>query len=179
MKYFSDAVDRLTGGLRQITTDHVYIHDGRFFTAESFPVIATGGSYTFGFTAPLVPKGIYIHYRPAIVVSSVDKLTISFYKGSVFTGGTPLTANNHNLNFALTNKFVIVGAPTVTTQGALIQQTYIPGSTGVGGTRSGGLSSLENEWVLVPGAQYLGIFANGSLDANKVAINFQWYEEGA
>lgn len=41
MKYFSDTLDKFTGGLKSIDTDHAYIHEGLFFTVSDIATIAT------------------------------------------------------------------------------------------------------------------------------------------
>ena len=177
MKYTSDSLDKLTGGIKMIDTDHSYIHQGVFFSLDDIVTIATGASVYFGYVTPSDTSG-RVHYRPGGISTSVDKCTINFYENAVFSTGTVMPSRNHLRESTRTGKMLIYKSPTVTTEGNLIQLSYIPGSTGTGGTRSGGFSSVANEWVLKPGTKYLAKITNGSASSMVVGLNLQWYEEG-
>ena len=95
------------------------------------------------------PAGVYLHYRPTNLVTSADKVTIEFFEGA-----------------------------TVTANGTKFAQVYIPGATGMGGTRTGASAGLSNsEWVLKPNTVYMIRVTNGSSGSNDIQINFEWYEE--
>ena len=172
------AVERVTESFAIIDTDHKYIHEGILFETY-FQVnltAATGVSYI----SLTTPADKYIHYRPSYIVSSVDKLTVEFFEGSTVTAGTgsDLTNVNHNRNSAVTSKVTAKSGVTVTADGTKLTSTYIPGSTGTGGTRVGSaFGPAANEWVLKPSTTYTIKLSNTSSAANLVQINLFWYEE--
>ena len=171
------AQENLTEALRVIDNDHAYIHQGKYFTLSSLDTIAAGQTLKVGFKTPLIAGGL-IHYRPAWLVSSVDKLTVEIFEAAEgVAGGVAQTPINRNRNSTEVSGCTVLKGVTTTGDGDLINTTYIPGSTGVGGTASGGLLSAANEWVLLPDTQYLIKYTNGSSAANIIFTEFQWYEE--
>ena len=174
---FADASERITSAIRTIETEHAYIHEGIFFESYNKFTLAAGATR---FVTLKAPAGVYLHYRPTNLVTSADKVTIEFYEGATVTAntGTAVTPSNHNRNSALTSVVTLLDAPTVTANGIKFAQVYIPGATGIGGTRTGANAGVSNsEWVLKPDTQYAIKVTNGSSGSNDIQINFQWYEE--
>ena len=174
---FADASERITSAIRTIETEHAYIHEGIFFESYNKFTLAAGATRAVTIKAPV---GKYLHYRPANLVTSADKVTIEFYEGATVTEGTgtAATPSNHNRNSTLTSGVTLLDAPTVTANGTKLAQVYIPGATGMGGTRTGASAGLSNsEWVLKPNTVYMFRVTNGSSGSNDIQINFEWYEE--
>ena len=174
---FADASERITSAIRTIETEHSYIHEGIFFESYNKFTLAAGAKRVVTIKAPV---GKYLHYRPTNLVTSADKVTIEFYEGATVTAetGTAVTPSNHNRNSALTSGVTLLDAPTVTADGTKFAQVYIPGATGVGGSRTGASAGVSNsEWVLKPNTVYMIKVTNGSSGSNDIQINFQWYEE--
>ena len=158
-----------------IDYDHHQIHEGKFFTWGDIAVsIASGVTpLYYGFITGDKP----VHIRPARISSSADKLTYSAFEDATFSSGTALAINPYNRINTKSFKCSAVKSPTVTAEGNQFANTYIAGSTGIGGTRSGADASVQNEYVLKPNTKYLIKFANGSSGANLVTFSFSGYEE--
>lgn len=173
----SNVVEETTGAWKGIDSDHSYIHEGRLY--ESFvktTLAATNGEYNIAFVTP--SDDGYAHYRPSSIVSSADMLTLQFYEGATCTGGTALAAINHNRAHSREAGNTLAEGVTVTDDGDLLAQIYIPGSAGIGGTRYGSqFGPAVNEWVLKRNTCYLIRMKNESTSENTVQINFFWYEE--
>lgn len=166
--------------LRTYTTieyEHENIHNGVFYEFYSkFQLAANNGTKIISMKTPATG---YVHLSPPTYFSSADKLTIEYFEGATQTAetGTAITAVNHNRVSTNTPKATLLDAPTVTNNGTKFAQVYIPGSTGVGGTRYGeSVGGTKNEWVLKQNTVYLIKFSNASTSANDVQINAQWYE---
>ena len=88
-------IEHLTGAVRGIDNDHVYIHQGRLFTVPVFiSALAASGTYKITFMTPLATAG-YMHYRPSAIATSGDKVTVNFYEGSSgAAGGSVATPTN-------------------------------------------------------------------------------------
>lgn len=165
----------ITGAKKIIDSDHAYIHQGKYFTAAFLLTIATGATNKVTFKTNSAKE---IHYRPANVVSSADKLTFNFYEGSsVDSEGSAVTPTNRSRKLATATDVVVKTGVTVGTNGTQISTAYIPGTTGIGGVRSGQQLSGNNEWVLKANTLYTIEFINGSSDTNSVFVELQWYEE--
>ena len=174
---FVTAIERITGAFRTIETEHAYIHEGIFYESYNKFTLAAGAKRV----VTIKPAaGTYLHYRPTNLVTSADKVTIEFYEGATVTAatGTAATPSNHNRNSTLASKVTLLDAPTVTADGTKFAQVYIPGATGLGGTRTGASAGVSNsEWVLKPNTVYMIRVTNGSSGSNDIQVNFQWYEE--
>jgi hypothetical protein len=168
--------DPLTGALITIDTDHHQIHEGDYFTFSTKITITPSGTYNFVFQTP-ASSSATIHYRPANIVSSADKLDILFYEGCSTSGGTVATAQNRNRISTAVSTFVVAYNVTVTSSGTLFNTSYIPGATGIGGSRSGGEIGAINEWILKHSTNYCGRLINGSTTDNTVLVIITWYEE--
>lgn len=174
---FADASEWLTSAIRTIETEHAYIHDGIFFEIYNKFTLASAATRVVTFKTPV---GIYLHYKPTSLVTSADKVTIEFFEGATVTAstGTTVIPSNHNRNSSKASGVTFLDAPTVTADGTKFAQVYIPGSSGVGGTRTGNSAGTsDNEWVLKPNTTYMIRVTNGSSSSNDIQVNLQWYEE--
>ena len=174
---FVTAMERITGAFRTIETEHAYIHEGIFFESYNKFTLAASAKRVITLKTPTAK---YLHYRPTTLVTSADKVLIEFYEGATVTAatGTAVTPSNHNRASALTSGVTLLDAPTVTADGTKFAQVYIPGATGLGGTRTGSSAGVSNsEWVLKPNTTYMIRVTNSSSGSNDIQVNFQWYEE--
>ena len=176
----STAQEALTRALKTMDNDHAYIHQGKYFTAITRNTLLAAGVLKVQFKTPVAATGGIIHYRPALIVSSKDSLTIKFYEAAEgLAGGTAVTPVNRNRNSTEVSGVTVKTGVTTTGNGTQISEAYIPGATGVGGTSSGNMLSASNEWVLKPNTEYLIEFTNSSSASNDVLAELQWYEEEA
>ena len=169
--------DRVTQGIRQIDTDHAYIHDSKLFECFFKFTLATTATRYISIKTPEV---LYIHYRKEKVVSSADKVTIEFFENAVLDavpGGTLFTPVNHNRINGNASTVEVRDAPTVTTEGTKIFQSFIGGGTGQGQARTGDDLGQKSEIVLKRNAIYLIKIINSSSTDNIIQCNPTWYEE--
>jgi len=171
-------LEAITGGILSIDSDHEHIHQKIKYSAFIKQSIIAGGTHVFCFKTPAVG---YVHYRPATITPSADKIDMQVYEDAVFTAatGTLLENNNRNRNTPLVSGVELRSAPTVTTVGTLLPgfSVWLPGSTGIGQTRIGDINGGGDEIVLKPNTTYRFLITNGSGSANVVGFNFSWYEE--
>ena len=167
------SVDFVTGALEMIMTDHANIHTGDLYTAITKFNMLAAGTRKITFQTPATR---YMHFRPSLISSTLDKLTIDLYEGSSGnTAGTPLTAVNRNRISTKIAASVVTDNQTVTTNGTAIDQIYLGGSTTSGVIFLG--SGAEDELVLKQNTVYTLLFTNGSASAQDVAVRLKWYEE--
>ena len=170
--------DRVTRAQRTIDDGHTKIHDSKFYEAFFTASVLAGGVYRLSILTPAIK---IIHYTPSSVITSGDKVTMQFYEGSTVTAGTGslVPMINHNRILPLTIAgMVLKRGVTVTEDGDLLSSFYLPGATGVGGSRVGSLFGVAaNEMVLRPSTVYTYKFTNDSSAANTISANFFWYEE--
>lgn len=70
------------------------------------------------------------------------------------------------------------GGATVTVAGTQVAQAWLPGSEGVGQSRSGALSGGgDNYWKLKRSTTYILRFINGSASTNSIQLNEIWLEK--
>jgi len=170
----------VTGAVAIIDSDHAYIHQKKKYSAFLKQSIAAGGTLVFCFKTPATK---YVHYRPAQVTPSADKVDLQIFEGAVFTAatGTLLENTNRNRNEPLVSGVELRSAPTVTTNGTLLPgfSAWLPGSTGIGQSRSGDVSGGDDEIVFKQNTTYRFVATNGSSVANVIGFRFNWYEEEA
>lgn len=169
--------ERVTGGVKQIDSDHGLIHAGRVFTAFTKDSVDSGATLVFSFTTPATK---YVHYRTALIVPSVDQVTTEIYEGSTINvAGTALVVSNRNRTSATVAESLLKKGTTFTANGTLLPgfSTWLPGTTGIGQARSGTAFTATDEIVLKQGTTYRFVLTNGSSAANIVGITFRWYEE--
>lgn len=155
-----------------LDSDHHKIHKGLMFT---FGDIVSIPSETSKFYR-LITGSKAVHLRPARIVTSADKMTYSAYANTNYSGGSAVTILNRNacsLNVALSKAYK---DPTGSTKGTRFAGAYIPGSAGVGGTRSGSETGEADELILLPLTAYLAEFYNGSSSVNIVSFTYNFYE---
>lgn len=169
-------VDKITNGLITMTSDHSYIHQGIKFSGFIKATILSGSTAVISFKTP---SSKYIHYRPANINSSADKLDIEIFENAIINvAGTLVTAFNRNRLSTNLSTVEIRTGTTFTNNGNKLDafSVWLPGSTGVGQSRSGATTTEENEIILKQDTVYRVLVTNGSTSSNVVSFNFNWYE---
>lgn len=178
LKTLIKSLDNLTNSNKTIDNDHNYIHLGKLFTyCENFD-LATTATKIFTFTTP---STLYdIHYRPAIVSTSADKLKIEVIEEATISASGTNKLNsifNSNRQSSKTTNMQTFASGSSITGGTVILIDYIGGGTGVGQSRSGSAVGQANEIVAKQNKVYAIRFTNGSSGTNTVNVKIQWYEE--
>lgn len=150
------------------------INQGHVFRVYDSQTITTGSTLTYGISTGAKSLQVF----PMGLTSSADKLTVIFYKDSTWTAGTgtALTANNFNhiLNYPSTAE--LRRGVTVTAAGTEFSSDYLPGSTGVGQTRSGAQASGMLKYIIKPNSKLVFVFTNGSSGSNIATWSLIWDE---
>jgi hypothetical protein len=171
-------LEEMTGAMAIMDNDHRYIHQGLKFSAFSKDVVTAGSSIEFGFKTPAAG---YVHYRPAGIYPSADKVDTEIYEGAVFTAatGTALVISNRNRVSPIVAGVELRKSPTFTTAGALLPafSSWLAGSTGVGQERAPSAAEGGDEIVLKQNTTYRFKAINGSSASNTIGFRFSWYEE--
>ena len=170
IKSYSDAL-RL--GIYSRSIEEAYMIEGRLFEVfYTSPSIASGGTFAVG----VLTGTRQATYIPATISTSADSVTVELFEGAVVTGGTTLTAWNHNRNLSTVPTSTVKTAPTITTIGTLIAKSYIGGVSGNPQSRQGDMDSGGYKIMLKPNTQYVFRFTNGSTAANVVNVRSEWIE---
>jgi hypothetical protein len=169
-------IEKLTGYLAFITSDHAYIHAGKAFTA----ILNTGSisaSYKVAFKTPTVASGKFVHWRPLKFTTSANYVQYTLYEGDTYTGGTAITPINRNRNLKLTHLTTMqafVKGVTSTPTGTIMDSGGI-GTSGVPAASGGGSMGAVVELLLTPNTVYvLDLVPAG---ATVVTGKLFWYEE--
>lgn len=171
----NNAIERFTGYIGVIGSDHAYVHQGLAFTA----IIDTGSisaAYDIAFTTPTVASGKYIHWRPIGMSSSADYVDVKLREGDTFSAGTAVTPINRNRNStATTSMQTFVYNATSTPTGTIIQAVGV-GTAGNAVSQAGGGAAADQELLLKPNTNYvLTLTPDG---ATSCVLELFWYEEG-
>ena len=177
VNYHSDTLETFTGALRNIDNDHAYIHEGKLFSASYKVTLTAGTSSYISFVTPNTER--VIHYRPASIATSADKLSYFLYESGTFTGGSVLSIVNRNRRSITVAETVIKTGVTSTLDGTLLYTGFVGGGSGVGQSRSGSETGESQEWVLKKNTVYLIKLTNGSSSSNEICLGLGWYEEDA
>lgn len=178
IKNLIKALDFLTNSLKIMDNDHNYIHEGKLFTYNEKFDLATTATKIFAFTTP--NGDLDIHYRPAIIESSADKVYVEFIEApTISAAGTNKLTSVFNMNrkSSRTTSMQTFASGSSITGGTVIKTNFIGGGTNVGGNVSGGSIGVENEIVLKQNTIYAVRVTNGSSNTNTIHIQLQGYEE--
>jgi len=113
----------------------------------------------------------------AFQVAAGGDAELLLYEGaSLSANGTNLSA--YNLNRAdsiFTPSTHVTHTPSVTTNGILLHNSFLPG--GIAGGSVGGTARSETEWELKADTIYMIKLINRGGNAQPMSIVAQWYEE--
>lgn len=172
-------VENITGGMKNISTDHALIHGGQAFTAVNKFTVANAAS---AYLEIIVPAGAYVHFKPISMQSDGPKITIQLIEApTITTGSTAVTpVNRRRIGTPTASLLTVKNNPTAVSGGTILDQDYIGGGTGAGGsTTSGGNAANDNEWVLKPATTYVIKVSNGGTAPSDINVKTFWYEETA
>lgn len=178
LNHLSNFAEDVTSAVRTIDTDHAYIHGGIMFSATDYRSLTAGATSFITVLTPGTASGTYIHWRPAAIVSSADKVLVTLYEGSSTpTASGTVTPYNRDRTTTLTALLTVASSASITTIGTAIDRAYIGGGEGVGGARSGADTDEKHEIIFAQNQRYTMGVANNSTAANTVFLKLMWYEE--
>lgn len=171
--YQDASMDKVTKSLKNITTDHSGVHEGRGFTISGiFSNVANAATVNFAFKTPA--SGKVIHLKHEEFWGSGNKIRTDLYQGptNAPTNGTDLTAINRNRigTPAATAMQAIKSGMDLDLTGALNLETV---QFGVGTA----VRPLDIEYVLKPDTWYIRTFTNSTGGAADINFFTFWYEE--
>lgn len=170
--------DRLTHAVAVISSEHRQTHDGMtFHFTERFAALANLGVHNVLFK---VPAGTYPHaytFRFSIQDAPVN---IEIYEGTtVSADGSAVSTFNRNRNSTRTPTCTAFTGPTITGDGTLIHDRYVPSAGGSGVNTVGIIGDgAGEEWLLKPSTNYLIRLTNNSGGAIDGTYEMLWYELG-
>ena len=166
-------VDEFSGAIGTIDQEHLKIHEGKgFLVSQRITIANVGGTYEF---IGVVPALTFPHFRSLIVSSDGAPFDIDFYEGATYSAaGTLATANNLNRNSSIIADLDVYSAPTLLTDGTLLEPIL------VSGTKQSGALGAEGsvEWNLKPSETYLIRITNNTTGAGSSTFvpTMFWYE---
>lgn len=157
---FAKLIDKLTDGLRSISTDHSYGHAGKSYAFSLADVnLANGASRFYSFTTEDTKQ---IHFKGSRTVDVV----VSVYEGGSSTGGVLETPRNQNRRFADESVSVVKSAVTQNLTGAYLVRTY-----------QNSTPDSDQELVLGANTEYIIEIKNIAGAQNNAYFELFWYEE--
>lgn len=172
-------VEEVTGGRPVITTDHGMIHQGGAFTTATKYTVANAAS---AYLEIIVPADAYVHFKPITMQSDGPKILVQLIEApTITTGLTGVTpVNRRRIGTPTPSLVTFHSNPTGVSGGTIIDQDYIGGGTGAGGSSvSGGMATNDNEWVLKQATTYVVKIANNGTAPADVNLKTFHYEETA
>ena len=164
--------DKYTGFQTNIESDHRYIHEGKGFSAL-VEVGTITAAYKISFTTP---ETLYVHWRPALLVSSAAYVDYKMYGGDAdITAGTAQAIINRNRNSSETSAITDFKKNTTTTPSGTVVDLDGFGSAGSPTARAGGSSDSTHELVLKRDTAYTILLTPSA--ETSVNLKLFWYEE--
>lgn len=168
-----NVIERVTGGFKQINSDHALIHASRGFSISGiYTAIANGSVVNYAFKTPSVASGKYVHWKYRDIQATATKMRVDFYEAptNAPANGTDLTAYNRNRNSATASAMqAIKTGMTLDLTGAKLIDTaqFV----------SGQARALDLEYVLIPNTWYIVTMTNSTGAAADANFFEFWYEE--
>lgn len=158
------------GRLVNLSNAHYKIHQGDYYSVGHYNAsVANGGVIRIIVD---VPAGLEAH--TSINPKAGGDLTLQVYDGVTYTGGTPITPQNHDRCSPNDSTVVAVHTPATVPASSLIWQEYFPGGTG--GLTPGAVGTVGEQVVLCPSETYMFEITNISGVANPLNIVVSYYE---
>ncbi len=166
--------DKVAYALTVIQEQHRMVHDGFMFHSSGQTAdLANLGTYELLLD---IPASTYPHIQKVMWHIEGAPGLIEVYEGTTTSSsGSAVTEHNTNRNSTNTADMVVTTEPTVTGDGTLIHERYIPTAGKDTGQIAG---SLFEEWVLKPSTKYLIRFTNNSGAICDLSWELLWYEVG-
>lgn len=166
--------DDISGGVIVVDFAHHEVHEGHMYQS-SFKSAEGADIADNGTIRVVLTTGTRYNHTTFIITGGGDT-EIGFYEGTVFTGGTPLSANSMNRNGTMTPVTAVKHTPTVSNVGTRIHNSLEPGGTG-GAFTPGGSARADTEWILKRSTNYMVEGINRAGSSQPMSIIVQWYEE--
>lgn len=180
--YECNLIEEITGGAKQILTDHASIHEGLAYTVANKMDIA---STKVGAISIAVPEGTYVHFKPAKFVNVGGPVYLSLLEDYTFTGGSAITPVNRKRTGTVgVSACTVKGSTDITAVAGStpvsLDMKVLPGSS-TGASHLGGDFGAAEEWILRPGKTYLVTMTNATSPGAQVTVGYElfWYEEAA
>jgi hypothetical protein len=152
---------------------HHRIQQGTFFTV-SVGNLALANDVSLDCLVLTPPDPPEIHFRPLVKTGGDSEMNL-FEDTIVSDNGIPTLGVNQNRKSSLVTSVAIFSGPTITDDGELLTQEFIPGGTG-GGTSQGGEGGFYVEFILKPSSLYLMRLTNRAGTTQPVSMILQYYE---
>lgn len=157
-----------------IDTNHANVHRGLMYIASMQGAVASAGVMEI-----LIQTGVNdLHVSFHGTVS--QDMTAAIYETPTFSAaGTPIIARNRNreAEHGDVNTTVFTHTPTLTGDGTLLNDTFIPG--GSKNNAGGGSGASFVEWELPPGGSWLLRISNTLVSpaaAGHAGVTIEFYE---
>ncbi len=178
VRFAPENIDKFTGFLAQVTSDHSYIHDGIGYALSGASAsISAAGTWVLSITTP-ASNDAYVHFRPTGISSSANTLQMRIAEGSTVTGGSAATPQNRNRNSKRKPLVTVATGVTLSAEGTILDYTQVGSGASASSSRGGGGNGSDEEWVLKPSTVYSFRFENiGATTATVAYYSLFWYEE--
>jgi len=171
--FFGDR-ERVTGAVRNISSDHANIHDHEGFElCFGTEAVADDGTILIEI---VTGSAKYVHMKHMRPWSEGGVASFDIVEGGTSTGGTGATPKDKNRNGTPSTSSVTVKTGVTPTGGTSIRDPELFGGGGPG-SGAGGSASIENEWVLARSTNYLFRVKNLAGSAKALGLTLFWYEE--
>lgn len=163
----TDFYDETSRILKTIEAEHAAIHSGWHFNYSDYQLnVASGTVIRFTFTTPT--NGKLAHF--VFMATASLGATLEIFEGATgVTGGTEIIPRNNDRNSLSTSDMVILKDPTIADEGTRGQGFLM------GGNRTSGQVSRENEYVLKSNTTYL-LKITSLANSNAIGWDGEWYE---
>tara|TARA_R110000764_G_scaffold36736_1_gene81952 strand:+ start:20741 stop:21325 length:585 start_codon:yes stop_codon:yes gene_type:complete len=165
-------VDSHDNALVIIDALHANIHRGIMYTASMQGAVLSDG------VLEIILQVGADEFHAAFNGAVSQNMIAQIYEGVTFSAaGTSLPCFNRDRESANTATMAITHTPTLTLDGTLMTDIFIPG--GAKSTASGGTAASFNEWELAPNTDYLLRISNtvvSPASAGHAGIDVEFYE---
>jgi hypothetical protein len=169
--------DPYTHAITVITDPHRLTHDGMVFHCSGKVLgILDEGVVDFLLVAPPVTP---LHLHRVRMTFGAGDVDLVGYEGTTTTAqGAALPIFNLNRNSSNTPELAITSGPTVTAPGTIIHTQWAPPTAAGQGQSPQGIGDVEQgeEWILIPGEQYLFRITNNSGATIDIGYELMWFE---
>lgn len=170
-------VDNVEPWLVTVDGPHHEIHESEAFSlAHSFSLASSG----VGYLQLIVPATTYPHLRLIGANADSEKWKLELIEAPTITdGSTAVVFRNRNRNSTGAATVVAYSNPTSVSAGTTIDTHYLGGGTGQGQSKSGGATSVDEEFILKAGTKYVLKATNGGVGAGICNVRLFYYGGGS
>jgi len=164
------------GFLIAVTTEHSKVHQGKLFSAGYYNAAVANAAVINVLVQ--IPANVSIHTYFKII-SGGDAFFEAFEGATFSNQGTGAGTLNNNRTSTNTPDTVVTHTPTITDDGSIIWEEYIPGGTGAGAGQvtPGAVQSVASEQsILAPSTNYIFRLTNNAGSTQPLQIQLAFYE---